>query len=505
MRRVVSLFLPYLATDLLRRRSKLPAGPLVTSQHDGRRLVIGAADAASVWLGLRPGLPIGQAQARVPGLVIVPETPEEDAANLRRIAKLCLRYAPLTAPSPPDGVLIDATGSAHLFGGEQRMLGAMVARFRRAGLEARAAIAGTPGAAHAVARFGELTNGIFVVPPGGERVALSGLPVEALRLPAETCRDLRLVGLDTVEALLRMPRGPLARRFGADVGLRLAQAIGNTLEPIRPQPPPRPIASRLGFVEPLLTAGAFEVAVERLVDEVCARLETMGLGARRLELGFERVDGSLQVVRVATAQPVRDRKRLVRLLAERSETVDPGLGVEAMRLAVRTAERLEALQLGTTLTVPGGFSEDVAPLVDTLTNRLGPGRVWRPVVVESDVPERSVGRAEPLDAAGGVEWPANLPRPVRLLDPPEPIEVIAEVPDRPPASFTWRQVRHRVRHADGPERIAGEWWRRPGEVSPLRDDFRGEEAEGRRFWLFRRGDGADPATGDMKWFVHGLF
>ncbi len=504
MRRVVSLFLPYLSTDLLRRRGKLPPGPLVTSLHDGRQLTIGAADAASVWLGLRPGLPIGQAQARVPGLVVVPATPDRDAASLRRIAKLCLRYAPLTAPCAPDGVWIDATGSAHLFGGERRMLGSLVARFNADGIEARAAIAGTPGAAHAVARFGALEGNVAVVAPDGERAAMTGLPIEALRLEAETCRDLRLIGLDTVGALLEMPRGPLARRFGAASGLRLDQAMGDVLEPIRPEPPPRPIASRLGFVEPLLTADAFATVIERLTGELCTRLETAGLGARRLELAFERVDGTVQTVRVATARPVRDRRRLGRLLAERIETVDPGLGVEAMRLSVRSADPLDAVQFDAPFGVVSGFGETVSPLIDTLTNRLGVGRVWQPVLVQSDVPERSVARAAPLQG-GGDAWPADLPRPVRLFDPPQPVEVMALMPDHPPASFTWRRVRHRVRHADGPERIAGEWWRRPGEVSALRDYFRVEDADGRRFWLFRRGDGADPATGDMRWFLHGLF
>jgi protein ImuB len=498
---VVSLYLPTLPTDLLRRRGKLPAGPLVTSQHDGRRLAIGAADAAATWLGLRVGLPIGQAQARVPGLVVVPATPDADAAALRRIARLCLRYAPLTAPAAPDGVLIDATGSAHLFGGERRMLASLVARFGADGIEARAAIAGTPGTAHAVARFGTLTERVAVVAPEGEST-LAPLPIEALRLSAGVCQDLRLVGLVTVGALLGMPRGPLARRYGAEVGLRLDQALGVVEEPIQPVPPARPIASRLGFVEPLSTAEAFAAVIERLVDDVCNRMETAGLGARRLELGFERVDATVQMVRVATARPVRERRHLGRLLGERIETVDPGLGVEAMWLSVRGAERLDAVQ-ATSLAVEG-FAERVAPLVDTLTNRLGAGRVWRPVVVESDVPERSVAQVAPLAHAGGA-WPEHLPRPVRLFDPPQPVEVMALLPDHPPASFTWRQVRHRVRHADGPERIAGEWWRRAGEVSALRDYFRVEDEEGRRFWLFRRGDGVDGDTGDMRWFVHGLF
>jgi protein ImuB len=505
MRRVVSLFLPYLPTDLLCRRGGLPAGPLVTSLHDGRRLTIGAANATAAGLGLRPGLPIGEAQARLPGLTVVPGTPERDAASLRRIARLCLRYAPLTAPAPLDGVWIDATGSAHLFGGERRLLSAIVTRFTADGITARAAIAGTPGAAHAVARHGALTDGIAVVPADGERAALEGLPVEALRLDAETCRELRALGLATIGAMLDMPRGPLARRFGTGVGLRLDQALGRCEEPIRPLAPPRAIAARLGFVEPLLTAEAFAAVIGRLVDEVCGRLETAGLGARRLELAFERVDGSVQTARVVTARPVRDRGQLGRLLCERIETVDPGLGVEAMRLSVRGADRFGAIQLGGGCDAVG----DVAPLIDTLVNRLGPGRVWRPVLVQSDVPERSVGRVLALEGPGGAppadSGGADPKRPVRLLDPPQPVDVMALLPDHPPASFVWRRVRHRVRHADGPERIAGEWWRRDGEVDALRDYFRIEDEDGRRFWLFRRGDGADPATGDMRWFLHGLF
>ena len=475
----------------------------MTARHDGRQLVIASADAASVLIGLRPGLPIGQAQARVPGLTVVPATPEADAASLRRIARLCLRYAPLTAPDGADGVAIDATGSAHLFGGERRMLAALVGRFRSDGIEARAAIAGTLGAAHAAARFGALQGATALVQPGEEASVLAPLPVEALRLEAETCHDLRLVGLATVGALMATPRGPLVRRYGEQVALRLDQAVGRVAEPIRPETPVRPIASRLGFVEPLLTAEAFAAVIDRLLDDVCNRLDTAGLGARRLELVFERVDGTEQAVRVLTAQAVRDRGRLRRLLVERIETVDPGLGVEAMRLSVRTSERLEAVQAGLAPS-PSGFGEGVVPLIDTLINRLGPRRVWRPAPVQSDVPERSVARVEPL-AVLADDWPAGLPRPVRLLDPPQPVEVVALMPDNPPASFTWRGVRHRVRHADGPERIAGEWWRRAGEVSAVRDYYRVEDTAGGRFWLFRRGDGEQAETGDLRWFLHGVF
>ena len=475
----------------------------MTARHDGRKLVIDGATADARRIGLHPGLPVGEAQARVPGLVVRPADPDADDAALRRFARLCLRFAPLTAPDPPDGVLVDATGCAHLFGGERRMLRAMRQTGASLGFETRAAIAGTPGAAHAVVRYGPGSE--FVVAPGGEADALAALPPEALRLPPDLCAQLRRLGLATVGDLRRLPRGPLARRTGAAVIRRLDQATGAIDEPIGPEAPPRPISARLGFVEPLLTAESFGSVIARLVDNVCGRLDTAGLGARRLELSFERVDGTERTIRVATARPVRGAAHLARLLADRLETVDPGLGVEAMRLSVRRAEALEATQ---TVAAFGGRGAvaDLAPLIDTLTNRLGVRQVWRPAPVESDVPERTV-RCVPFFSreAGPDSWPDALARPVRLFDPPQPVTVMALVPDHLPASFIWRNMRHVVRHADGPERIAGEWWRHGGEVRSLRDYFRVEDEEGQRFWLFRRGDGRDLETGDMRWFVHGVF
>ncbi len=494
----------------------------MTARHDGRKLVIDGATAEARRIGLHPGLPVGEAQARVPGLVVRPADPDGDDAALRRLARLCLRFAPLTAPDPPDGVLVDATGCAHLFGGERRMLRAMRETGASLGFETRAAIAGTPGAAHAVARYaraedvarharaekvsGEASGACFVVVPGGEADALAALPPEALRLPPDLCAQLRRLGLATVADLRRLPRGPLARRAGAAVLRRLDQATGAIDEPIGPEAPPRPIAARLGFVEPLLTAEGFAAAIARLVDDVCGRLDTAGLGARRLELRFERVDGTEATIRVATSRPVRGARHLVRLLSDRLETIDPGLGVEAMRLAVRRAETLEPEQAAVTFGAAGVGGTDLAPLVDTLINRLGVRQVWRPTPVESDVPERTVRPVPFFSQASGPEsWPDALARPVRLFDPPMPVTVMALVPDHPPASFIWRNVRHVVRHADGPERIAGEWWRHGGEVRALRDYFRVEDEEGRRFWLFRRGDGRDLETGDMRWFVHGVF
>jgi protein ImuB len=466
-----------------------PDLPLVTVT--GRTLT--AVDAP----GLRPGMTLAQAQALVPGLVVRAADPAGDAAELGRLAQWCLRYAPLAAPDWPDGLWIDVSGSAHLHGGEARLLQDLVERLAGQGLRARAAVADTPAVAHAVARYG--AGG--VVPPGG---GMPGdLPLEALRLPDAVAAELRLLGFDRIEPLAAAVRAPLVRRFGSMLALRLDQAAGRVFEPIVPVAPAAVIRARLGFVEPLMTAEAFCVVIARLVTLVCNDLERAGLGARRLDLRFERMDGSAQTLRIGTARPVRDVRHLGRMFEERLEQVDPGPGVEAMRLVVAVAERVDFVQAASCLAGP--VAPDLAPLVDRLVNRLGDSFVYRIAPVESDVPERSVRRVGALSVVSAVGWPADLPRPVRLLHPPQPVEVLALLPDHPPVAFTWRRVRHRIRHADGPERIAGEWWKRDREWFLVRDYFRVEDEDGRRFWLFRRGNGNDSDTGDMRWFLHGFF
>jgi protein ImuB len=518
MRRVVSVWFPTLPTDRLGRpeakqgqgaaldpqRGRAPfdpvhfggsgqrSDPLITAA--GR--VVTAVDAVAAGLGLRVGMKLAQAQALVPGLLLHDADPAGDAAELQRLAAWCLRYAPLAAADPPDGLWIDVTGSTHLHGGETRLLRDLLRQLTSQGWAARAAVADTPAAAHAVARFG----GGGVVPAGGD--VMADLPIEALRLPADVLADLRLMGFERVGALAAAARAPLVRRFGAMLALRLDQAAGQMFEPIVPVVPPALIQARLAFVEPLLTAEAFCSVIVRLVDMVCGDLERAGLGARRLDLLFERVDGSVQAIRIGMARPGRDARHLGRMLNDRLERIDPGLGVEAMRLVVAAADPLGFVQTASSLVAE--TTPDLAPLVDRLANRLGEGRVYRVAAVESDVPERSVRRVPALSRVTG-GWPADLPRPVRLLNPPQPVEAMALLPDHPPIAFTWRRVRHRVRHADGPERIAGEWWKRDREWASVRDYFRVEDEDGRRFWLFRRGDGSDADSGDMRWFLHGVF
>ena len=507
MRRVVSLWLPTFPTDRLQRPTlskkalsgRQPANaPLVTRIHDGRRTVIAAANEAAQALGLHPGMAMAHAQAMVPGLHVADADPAGDEAARARLAAWCLRLSPLTAPDT-DGLWIDATGCNHLHGGEAAMLEAVLARLAEDGVAARAAIADTPGAAHALARHAP--NTVTIAPPGGTAAVIAPLPVASLRLEDNAVTTLRRLGLDTVGALLALPRAPFARRFGAAVLTRLDQAMGRMAEPITPVIPPGTPEARLAFVEPLLTAESFCAVISRLTQRIARTLEQTGQGARHLDLVFERVDGTVQALRIGTARPTRDARHLARLLEEQVEKVDPGLGVDAMRLVVPFAEPLAFTQIANLAAEP---EADMAALVDRLSNRLGADRVWRAAPVESDVPERSVQRVSAVSPADKLGWP-KWPRPTRLLHPPQPVDTVSALPDQPPAAFTWRRHRHRIRRADGPERITGEWWRRDAEALAVRDYWQVEDEGGRRFWLYRRGDGQDAGTGDLRWFVHGVF
>ena len=466
-------------------------------------MVITAADAAGRALGLRAGMPLAHAQAMVPALNIVDAAPAADAEALRHLAAWCLRLSPLTAPDPPDGIWIDVTGCSHMHSGERRILERLIAQLARQGLTARAAIADTPGAAYAMARFSG--QPISEVAPHGQADALALLPVAALRIDLRTVDSLRRLGLHLVGQLVTTQRGPLARRFGDGVLSRLDQALGRVREPIQPYLPPEMIAVRRGFVEPIATAEAFVSVILTLVGEACVRLEQRGEGVRRLDLVFERVDGTRQVVRIGTSRPVRDMRHLARLLDERIETVDPGPGVEAMALLLTLVEPLAYAQRSSSLAPDETADGNLAALVDRLVNRLGEGQVYRLQPAESDVPERSQQPVSVYAPAAKAAWISPWPRPVRLLLRPEPVETMSLLPDHPPRAFTWRRVRHRELHADGPERITGEWWRRDGEVAAVRDYWIVENQEGRRFWLFRQGDGVDPATGTLSWFLHGFF
>jgi protein ImuB len=478
-----------------------PEKPLVTAARDGQRRIVAAADRAALALGVEAGLDLAQARAHVPGLHVVSADPATDAAALDRLALWALRrYSPLVALDPPDGLLIDITGAAHLFGGERALLDDMIAQLKRARIAARAGLADTVGAAHALARFAARTGAI--APPHRTVEAVAGLPLAALRLDPLLIDRLRRLGFETIAELAATPRAPLALRFGLEPGRRLDQIFGRLAEPIAPIQPRTLIQLRRGFAEPIAAPETLARYTSKLSEALSIELERRGLGIRRADLLFQRVDNQVQSIRIGTARPVRDAARLARLFTDRLESIDPGLGIEAMSLRATLAEPL-VLRQRSALDEEAG--SDIAALIDTLANRIGAGKLYRMAPVESDLPERAVTRVAPLAPPLGRTWPEPWPRPLRLLAPPEPVETMALLPDHPPLHFTWRGTRRRISRADGPERIFGEWWRRAEESAAIRDYFMVEDEAGERFWLFRSGDGADPVTGDLRWYMHGIF
>jgi protein ImuB len=475
--------------------------PLILVGRDGRRRVVLAADAAAQAAGLRVGMPVTKAEVLVPGLIVKDADPGADVVALDRLALWALRrYAPIAAADPPDGLVIDTSGADHLHGGEDAMLKSMIDRLATFGVAARAALADSWGAAHALARYA--ARPISVASVGDSGSAVLDLPIAALRLSYEIVDGLRVLGFERIGELAAQPRAPLALRFGPELGRRLDQTLGRIREPIEPARVPELLEVRRAFAEPIGAAETVARYTAKLVVRLCEALEVRGLGAKRLDLLFHRVDNRVEAIRIGTALPVRDIKRLTRLLCDKIETVDPGFGIELMRLAATIAEPLEMKQNVTSLIEEP--DADVSELIDTLMNRVGETRLYRAAPVASDVPERSVIRVAPMAPPSGT-WPVHWPRPSRLLATPEPIETLALLPDHPPVSFVWRGVRRRVKRADGPERVFGEWWKRDAELIAVRDYFQVEDEAGERFWIYRAGDGEDAATGSQGWFLHGIF
>ena len=522
-----------------------------------------------------PGMPLADALSFLPGLATMPADPAADNAALTRLAEWCGRYSPWTAPDDSDGVKIEITGSAHLWGGENALVADLARRLAHQNIAHRIAIASTLGAAWALARYAAGDGCPALPAPSDERASLAPLPVEALRLDPETVLGLRRVGLRQIGELYPMPRDALARRFGANglensVACRLDQASGDLPEPLSPlgETPSRRV--RLSFAEPIADPADLARAIERLAEDLTARLAREGVGARRLDLGFHRIDGRVEHIRLGTARPSRDPRHLAGLLTAKLDTVDPGLGVEDMILAVFAVEKLPPEQSplpnppppagegvrrasGGRVGAAGEIGAELARLLDRLGNRFGLDAISRIEPRASHIPERAsiylsvsekkISPHPPAASAAGLPPPhageglqlaagkanslprkrgrvgvgagAKPPRPVRLFRPPEPIEAQWVLPDDPPFRFHWRRLWYRVLHADGPERIAEEWWIENGAANStsnaadprdsgdrIRDYYRVEDEAGRRFWLFRAGLPGDPPP---RWFVHGVF
>lgn len=488
----------------LRRAGLAPEdGPhaVAAAGPGGLRLV--ALDGAARGLGLRPGELLGRVRARVGvPLHIHPADPEAEGQALHRLCRWAMRYAPIVAPFGPaeacHGLYIDTEGASHLSGGEAALLDDLATRLAKADIPARIALADTPGGAFALARCGPAER--ILVPPGETAAHLSALPVEALRLDGEAAAGLRRLGLRRIGDVEALPRAGLGRRFGTAPLLRLDQALGRRPEPLAPLAEGRTFSGTRGFLDPIGRQGDVVAAARALMEEIAPRLESAGLGACALRLVLHRVDGAVRAVEIGLSRPERSPERIASLVGLRLDRLgaglDAGFGFETVELTVTSAETMPARQavLG-----GSGGGERIADLADTLAQRIG-RRLVRLSPRESHVPERAEGIVPWVTPAR--PYPAHLPtRPLVLFARSEAArDVFATAPDGPPHRFRWRAREYRVARAEGPERIAPEWWREDGET---RDYYRIECEAGRRLWLYR--DGPHGQDRPARWFVHGMF
>lgn len=521
MTRMVSLWLPHLPIERL-KRAPLKAGstpppadrPFALVESDTHGLTLTAVNGPAFHEGLRIGMRLADARAIQPNLLTAVATPEKDERFLQSLARWSSRYSPSLNVDGTDGIWLDITGVAHLFGGERKLLIDMQTRLARAGFSARLGAAESLGTAHALARFAENTP--CSAATGSVAATLAPFPVEALRLEPATTRTLRRLGLKRIGQLYDLPRASLERRFRSkdsvqSVLRRLDEALGKRKEKRKPLLPQPDFVARLAFADPLITHDGIVAGLDRLSETLCLTLDRNGVGARRVVLWAARTDGSSVAIEAGLSAPSCRPAHLVRLLKNKIENIDMGFGVDLMVCAALLTEPLRPTQASLTktdVTRSADVTRDADDLIDALVNRLGRSTVRRLFPRESHIPE--LAQATRSAFAGLPNWEGDTtkpPRPPFLLVRPEPLAVMAEIPEGPPARFTWRRVNRRVTKAQGPERIAPEWWRaldRESKPRP-RDYYRIEDEDGCRYWVFREGLYQDSEGLAPCWFLHGVF
>jgi protein ImuB len=498
----MAVWLARLAID----RWQLAEGPraeplaLISDSAHGPRIT--AVNAPARAAGVRVGTSLTDARALCPELAVAPADPAGDLALLERLALWAQRWGPWSALDPPDGLLVDVTGVAHLLGGEAQLLADAAERLQARGFAARLAIAPTAGAAWALAHYGPERA---ILNPGD---SLDELPVAALRLDPATLLVLRRLGLKRIGDLSGVARDALARRFrsvrapAANPLVRLDQLTGRVPEPLLPvlAAPPPMVQRRL--IEPIRHRALLDQVLGDLAADMVRLLEGQALGARRLELALWKVDGEVVQRRLKLAAATRAADHITRLFAAKLDDIDAGFGIELARLTASWCEPL-ALSQRDFEAAAEAHGTSLAACIDRLSIRLGAAAVRRPEPVASHWPERAQRWLAPLEPSRAQESLALHARPLKLLDRPEPIAVIHASPDGLPRRFRWRGALHEVTRAEGPERIAPEWWRERG-AARLRDYYRVEDTAGRRYWIYRHGHAADGRGGVPEWYLQGL-
>jgi protein ImuB len=494
--RFATIWFRQLVTDqAVIERPELRDIQFVLAAPERGRMVVKAASAQALANDIEIGMVVADAKAIYPTLEVIDHEPGKAEALLNSMAEWCIRYTPIAAVDPPDGLILDITGCAHLWGNERAYLKEIAVKLRSAGYKVSVAIADTIGAAWAISRYGQ---GNPIIAIGDQLKAMLPLSPAALRLEPATLERMQKLGFYQIRNFINMPRSVLRRRFGQFLLDRIDQASGAAIEVIQPVQPLVPYQERLPCMEPIVTATGIEIALQRLLETLCARLAKEGKGLRSGIFKGYRVDGKVEQIDIVTNRGSCHVAHLFRLFELKIQTIEPALGIELFVLEAPVTEDLAAHQ--ETLWSTGDTDNvSLMELLDRLAGRAGMSIIHRYLPDEHHWPERSVKLAASVLEKPQTNWRTDRPRPVHLLAEPEVVDVTAPIPDYPPMLFVYKKKVHNIRRSDGPERIEREWWLEEG---LHRDYYCLEDESGARYWIFRLGhyDG-----GKSKWFIHGFF
>lgn len=496
-KRFVAIWFPHLITDwLVRQRPALKDKIFVLAATSRGRMIIKQVSLSAQQKGIFVDMILADARAMFPSLEVLDDKPGLSENILTKIGGWCIRFTPITAIDPPDGLILDISGCAHLWGGETIYLNDIATRFNNLGYHIRLAMADTIGAAWAVARFGQNNS---IIEPQGQLNSIMSLPPAALRLDAGTIERMQKLGFYKISSFIHMPRAVLRRRFGQQLLQSIAYALGEEEEMFQPLQAVEAYQERLVCFDPIVNKTGIEIALNKLLEKLCARLKKESRGLCIAVLKCFRLDGKMEQISIGTNHPSNNEHHLFKLFEIKISTIEPDLGIELFVLEASKVEDVTTMQ--ETLWLENGAIQDckLAELLDKIESKCGHNTIHRFLPAEHYWPERSFKNALSLDDKPSSTWSDRL-RPILLLNEPELIKVTAPVPDYPPMSFRYKDKLHRIKKADGPERIEREWWIEQGMI---RDYYCVEDEEGQRYWLFRSGhyEGNQlPA-----WFLHGFF
>lgn len=496
--RIVIIWFRQLKTDWFANRNPLLRSlPFVLSVSDHGRMIVQAANPLAEKEGIFSGMAVADARAIVPSLEVMDDPPGLPTRLLQKLAAFCIRFTDSVSIGMCDELILDASGCAHLWGGEKNYLEDIQQRFKNNGYDVQLGMADTIGMAWAVAHFGDASR---IIGPVAQQEAILRMPPAALRLSPLLTERLLKLGLQQVKNIVQIPRSALQRRFGDELTERIDQALGFEPEYLCPIFPVEACRERLPCLEPIITATGIEIALKRLLDRICLRLQRENLGIRKLIFSGMRTDGKISVIEIGTHRGSNQTAHLYKLFEPRICQMEPALGFELFLLEATKTEKIFPQQEILWQTKTGIAEKDFAALLDRISNRFGSSCMSRFVPDEHHHPEKSFKKSASLTEAEIVNWKISRPRPLQLLAKPVSVEVAAPVPDYPPMHFRYNGKIHKIKKADGPERIESAWWI---QETSHRDYYILEDEDGRRYWLFRVGH--YQANKKPRWYLHGFF